>query len=339
LENRANAYNHGRCINFDWEDDDQTLDALNLKGECGNLDIYKDNWIFNPGWKSDYFKEKIKFEKNSTLINDPIFYNSNGITNFALQIKTKDFSSEKSPLEIIESQKNEKKSENLGLYSVNINAQNMTLKNSSLDINFSIEQIFYIKKEKSFLCFVELDIKSTDNWNFYINEFSNKPDEYILFEQDDNKLSDKLKYSITETVNFPSIDRATTKDAMYTTKDKVKLCEIQKNCSPQCIFPSSTRKEEEYQKEKINLIIDGLSCEFEVFSPKNNRSFYKIERDGTVESNFCEDGKYDLDPDQNQKCNIGKIEKNWSYNPPIFRINSWQREDFSKDNIYPPKVD
>jgi len=159
LEKRLPATNIDYRTSINIEED---VDKEELVSEF-NKKVFKDNWVFDSDQFNSIFQfQANKFNSNATYINDPVIIRPG--TSPLLSTKNNNkFTSFGTPsTEIVNKQKKfEKKFNKFGELILNIENDNSIVSTTEENLNFSIGGVFYIKSEKIYMCFIELENRIT----------------------------------------------------------------------------------------------------------------------------------------------------------------------------------
>lgn len=307
LENRFGATNLHRSFSPSFDDSSRTQDGL-LYMESS---LFKDNWVLDEN-RFNFFKfmvnEKL-FPNNSTRINDPIIINSAYYTFTPFEANFQSSCGIRPPAiifppkpirEKLDSQiDNEERTENFGEISVKIKNENYLT--NGLNSRFEIfpSNFCYIKSEKKFMCFIEVQWSTNDFGTAYFNQFKNDPDD--------------LK-------QIPLTARASNSLQLITTTDNI-YQDIEDECRKDFL---------KLKKDSITIKIDDLSVDIEVFMPLNVDTSIVQTKDEIIIDN-CDPIPLEFN------CDSLEIKKKWSFQKPVIEFESW-KNSFSNDNVFPKKV-
>jgi hypothetical protein len=318
LEKRLDGIHIQRKFTPSYKDDEKTIDSL--KTYELNKDIYKDNWKLNSNWKTDIFKNgnTNKFPENATNINDPVLMFQKSTDNYGADFTSNTVNpyfniyagikeNPSDTKEIIEKQKIEKKSDNLGKFSIKIEATNAFFRDFAVNFYFRVSSIAYIKSEKKFMCFFEIDATLLDSTDFLYKRYNDKEDLSSFFIPNYQNINPLRLITTDDTVKIDKKD------------EKHFLC-----------FKNNEFMGLKLIKEKLNFKIDGKNCEIEIYTPEKKEIFFKATK--TLYSRTgCENKEV------SKNCKTFDIKKKWDFKTPIIEFYSW-KEDFSKSNVFPPKI-
>jgi hypothetical protein len=132
--------------------------------------IFKDNWEFDSDAFNSLFSfDNKKFNLNSTFLNDPVLlpvkkeFTNNISQEFNKNKDNKD-------TEEYEKQKNfTKKFDKLGEVNFSIKNENIICDKSKFNFQFSLDEVVFIKSEKKYMCFVNIDYEVSSNNNPALN--------------------------------------------------------------------------------------------------------------------------------------------------------------------------
>jgi hypothetical protein len=226
----------------------------------------------------------------------------------------------------------EKKFEKFGSTNYKITNDNSIVTSAINSLDFSINHVFYIKSKKIYLCFIEMNnvfsvsgtaVKTGEECGDGDCEDQSPEDPGSMsifnFLDFQNILSNSLVDFNTLNVSVFESTNPVTFDYFLTTSDTIKN-NLQIFRTSECDEDS---KELELEKIKCDLKIADKTFTFEVFKLKKNEFIY--------DNKDCED-----------LVSVQKlIRKKVSFNltkKPTFEIINWKKEDFSKNNSFPPKM-
>ena len=313
IETRLGAINFSRSFKPSFADESQTLDQLT----ANFIQLFKNNWELNPDWNIT-FKSKKEFPDNSTRINDPvILFNENGQQDYygnsnassnnlyiSFDVSLGDNKGNNTK-EIIDNQQVAKESTNFGEIKVKVDSKNAYFITARIVFSIRISSVCYIKSQKKFMCFTEIDSSTNNELNAYIE--GDSPEEYVQL--------------------FPIYDTNISPLTIFSTNDLNKV-EQRDETHYTCTDGGTTGLK--LKKEKINIKIDEQPIEIEVYTPEKTEFKYASSKT-KLSKTGCED--FDLD----KNCNTDQYTKKWNFTKPTIEISSW-KEDFSENNIFPPKV-
>jgi hypothetical protein len=161
--------------------------------------------------------------------------------------------------------------------------------------------LYYIKSLDKYLCFIELDFS-----------FENSQSMDRVLNQD----NEDERTSIGATTPLMT--------HYYSTFDKVSTY----NCNNE--YGSEPFAISGWIKKSINLNIVGQNVQIEVWTP-NSKTFTITQTENSFTwacgtTNGLEN------------CQAFSITKNYNFSDPLIEIKGWQKEDFDKDVIFPPKM-
>ena len=318
FEKRFAAQNLTRSFEPSYDEGaEETHDKLQ---SAENTSLYKDNWVIDSDWKKPFLDAKSKFSNNATYINDPvILYNkcesTNGSYNgsfgcssskvsHTISLNPSALTPKNSVKENLETQKEKKESQNFGNYSLEINAENSLLNSFLLSFNIFLGSIIYLKSEKKYMCFINLNILVNESASFYINRSKSKDDQYEnIANQNDFKLQ-----------------------ALFTTDDSYK---IQEEKYETC--PDGSKTGIKFKKEDIQIKLGANTVTIQVHTPENKEFSYSKDKN-EVSITSCD--SYDIFPN----CDKLNFTKKWEFSPPTIKLTPWEKIDFDPKNIYPQKI-
>jgi hypothetical protein len=208
--------------------------------------------------------------------------------------------------EIISTQSQVKQSDNLGNYLLNISSNNSIVDRLFFIFDLQIKDILYIKSEKKYMCFMELDMNIEDTSLFYINRRPNDPNDLSSFEKN--------------SINFLTL---------YSTDDSRKQRD-----NKYLICPDGKESGIKLKKVKIPINIGQNPVEIEVWSP---------EVDNITSNRSPNDESYSYCQDSPPRVNLNLCSKifytkKWNFSDKFnISLIPWSREDFSKLNTFPIK--
>jgi hypothetical protein len=312
FQSRIGAVKLSRYFRPSFKDNKETQDELS-----DNITkLYKENWVLDTEWDKEFKSEK-NFPQNSTRINDPVILytiasdggygvggvlNSSNYLNFNILLGD---NKEGLPKEIITSQQQEKKSDNLGSIKIKVNSTNAYFTRAGIRFYIGLSNICYIKSEKKFMCFVEISSETDDNKNHYIDQAAPEDWEQL----------------------FPIYDSDISPLTIFSTYDlykKEKMDETHFSC------PGGDETGIKLKKDKLSIKIDDQTADIEVYTPEKTEFKYKSWKTG-VSKTGCRN--FDLE----KNCSTDEYTKKWIFNKPTIELLTW-KEDFSKGNIFPPRV-
>lgn len=312
LESRIPALKLSRYFKPSFENSNETEDEL----FDDITRLYKENWVLDTEWNED-FKSKKEFPSNSTRINDPVLlytavanvdYGAAGTLDrnnyLDLNISLGN-NSGGLPKSIIDKQQEEKSTQNLGNIKVKVNSTNAYFTSAEIRFYIEISSICYIKSEKKFMCFIEISSETSDSKNHYIDQGS-PADWQQLFPIYDSNVSPLTIFST------------------YDLYKKNKVDETHYSC------PDGDRAGFKLKKDKLNIKIDNQTTQIEIYTPEKTEFKYKSWKTG-VSKTGC--SNFDL----GKNCSTDEYTKKWIFSKPTIELITW-KEDFSKDNVFPPKV-
>lgn len=226
----------------------------------------------------------------------------------------------------------EKKFEKFGSTNYKITNDNSIVTSAINSLDFSINHVFYIKSQKIYLCFIEMNSafsvsgsavktdEECDN-NDCEDQTPDNPESLGVFSFLDFKdlISKPSNFFNTLNVSVFESTNPVTFDYFLTTSDTIKN-NLQIFRTSECDEES---KELELEKIKCDLKIADKTFTFEVFKLK--------------ESEFVYDNKNCEDLNSVRKFFRKKVSFNL-IKKPTFEVINWKKEDFSKNNIFPPKM-
>jgi hypothetical protein len=312
LQTRIGAIKIYRNFTPSYDDNSKTVDEL--YDQVGRL--YKENWKLDSEWNSE-FKSKKEFPDNSTRINDPVILSGggggyggygggagDGNAYLGVNVALGDIKGN-NPEEIINNQKQAKESNNFGKIKVQVNSKNAYFTSAGVRFYVGISTICYIRSQKKFMCFVEVSSETGDGGNIYID--GDTPEDWRqLFPIDDTRIDPLTIFST------------------YDLYKKEKRDETYFTC------PNGDKTGLKLKKDKLSIKIDGQTAEIEVYTPEKTEFKYKSWKTG-VSKTGCEN------KDLEKNCSTDDYTKKWNITKPTIEFTSW-KDDFSKDNVFPPKV-
>jgi len=283
--------------------DDENNEELQFKGSK----IFENNWKFNEKNFKALFQNKKKFNENSTLINDPVLLFLSSEYDSKYSLSTTYYNNFQSSDELSDKEKfNKQKSftkefSNLGKMNFLLENDNSIYSFCSELFNFEISDIIYLKSKKIYLCFVEI------NHEVRFNGKIMHPNE---------QCPDGKYMTIGSTNLSNSFYIFSTNDAIQN-EDYYGYPYSNSDCD------TDTSKKYEFEIDKFNLIIGD----------KN----YTIESQKIKQTSFSWDNSNCTDLPKINQLNKSKTSFNISKKPSILIID-WKKEDFDKNNIFPPKI-
>lgn len=308
LQTRIGAVKLFRTFRPSFEEDSKTEDELFDNG----VRLYKENWRLDPEWNSD-FKSKKEFPDNSTRINDPVIlsgggggYGSvgDGSSFFGINISLGNNKGD-NPEEIINNQQQTKQTDKFGNIKIQVNSKNSYFTSAGIRFYIGISTICYIRSQKKFMCFVEISSETNDNKVHFIDG-QNPEDWQQLFPIEDSNISPLTIFSTYD------LDKKDKKDETHYT------------------CPNGDETGLKLKKDKLNIKIDNQTAEIEVYTPEKTEFKYKSWKTG-ISKTGCEN------KDLEKNCSTDEYTKKWVFSKPTIEFSSW-KDDFSKDNVFPPKV-
>jgi hypothetical protein len=333
-----------------------------------NTKIFKDEWAFDSNAFKSIFQNSNKFNFNSTFINDPVIISQNPFSDIfgnidnvlsVINKHTYDLGGV-SPLtpDIVDKQKNfEKEFTKFGSAKYNINNNNSIVDSTYQYLDFYISDLFYIRSKKIYMCFFELyheiylygsiidkdkncedteceDISSSSSSS---SSSSAQTSSYTvgqnaelmlnilkLLEEDDivSMLNTESPASILATTN-DNYDRIGSTNPMsinyiLTTSDTIQI-DPPKYKTSDC---AEEEKELEFEKTKCQIKLSNNSFDIEVFRLK--------EQEFIFDNKDCKELSFEKEINNTFKISYLK--------QPSFELLEWQRDDFDKNNIFPPKI-
>jgi hypothetical protein len=340
------------------------IDTLGLTPIGANFgQIFTAKWKFNQDWKNNFFTNlnKINFPINSTFFNDPIVsatlrgrpFWTFGVGLAAATIRIRSIISEnnlnfafgpgeetvrKNIKQAFQKQEanSSKNTSNFGYMAITVPKTKNMLLGNRIEISFSLGKIYYIENTETFVCFVNLKIKSTDDILIYKTQRKDRPDEY----------SNDVRPWIEPFIN----GYFQREKILYSTDESDKLLEL-KPLDNYPIFitdPSICDSRPKFNKKNITLKIDeNLSTQFELHSLKSldtpESFFVRYTKDpakNNISTNICNNNiNFDAIPmlldcrEFNFKCTHTVNQ------PPLIKIKTWTQDNFSTSNVFPPKVE
>ena len=335
LQKRLPANNFNYRTEVDLQENKNIEELISIS----NSRVFKDEWSFDQeSLKSIFQSNNKKFNFNATFINDPVIV-QNSDDPLRINISNSFKSSRESTEENLNKQRNFSKTfDKFNSINCQLNATNSIVYSASHSLDFKINGLFYIKKTKNYICFVEID-----NTISFGGDVIDKPEEcpecsssssgsppdnqspgglsvenidLILshfFEKSDSNvpliLSTEANYSYLGPTNRSNIEFA------LSTNDLL-------NDGSRTYFTSScgdNLKKLEFVKTKCLIKILNSSYGIELYKLKDNQFSY--------DNSDCED------------VPLAKNTIQINYNKmPSFEILEWKNSDFDKKNIFPPKL-
>jgi len=304
LQNRFRGNFMSRFINFS-------------KYEGAFLDIFTDpsqnsNRIYDNNWQFDIQNFKIffgngsenRFPQNSTIINDPIIRSPTyGGNEYRINNTAPFFAIDVSMSSDYNQNYGEQidfTSNNMGTYSLSAGVNENTRTSLFYTASIAGTSLYYVKSLEKYLCFIELNFSFNDGTSFG----------RILREGGAHQ---GLPASNTQLGRF------------YSTWDELSLynCNTTEEFSPQPSWVPS------WTKKLINISIVGQDVQIEVWTPSAKSFEFTQTRDTAT---------YPCGSVANQSCTTYSISKRYTFSDPVIEIKGWQKEDFNKDVVFPPKV-
>lgn len=315
-----------------------------------NKKIFKDEWQFDQKeFKSIFENNKEKFNYNATLINDPVLLEQETSFNILNSkelniILSHIFNGNSLSSESVDKQKNfEKKFDKFGSINYKIENENSIISSSNNYLNFNISNLFYIKNQKKYLLFIEIDHtvslngdsidKEKDCDNDSNNSSSSSRNDQSPGSLNVENLNLVLSKIFDKSLSKTSLILSTKKDYMYldttnpfnipyifSTRDTL-------NLSPQTYSTSDCSaegKELELKKTKCKIKLANNIFEIELFTLKNIEYIFDNSECQNLTPHFRSLIRNKL------RFNIKK--------EPFFEILEWKDSDFNKANVFPPKL-
>jgi hypothetical protein len=304
LQKRLPADNLEYITNVDLEEDKNKEELVSIF----NKKVFKDEWQFDLNeFKSIFKNDPSSFNYNATFINDPVLIQEESSFNI-LNLRELDitlshiFNGNSLSSESVNKQKNfQKKFNKFGSIDYKIENENSIISSSDSYLDFYISNLFYIKNQKKYLLFIEIDSKTPLNGN-------------VVDKEKDCGGTSTENYDSLSSTNPLNIDYIlTTNDSINNNPLKYKISEC-----------SDEEKELEFKKTKCKIKLSNKTFEIESFQLKDNQFIF--------DNNDCED----LNP---HFRNLIKNTLTFKViKTPIFEILEWKDTDFDKNNIFPPKL-
>lgn len=298
--------------------------------------VFKDEWSFDQkSLKSIFQSNNEKFNFNATFINDPVIVpNSDDPLRISL---SNTFNSNNEPIEEnVNKQKNfSKKFDKFNSIQYQFNNSNSIVSSASHSLDFEITDLFYIKKTKNYLCFIEIENKISS-----VGYAVDKPEECpecSSSSSSDNQSPGGLSIEIIDLILSQFFEKSYSKVPLIlaTEENYLNLGSVN-NSSIQCILSTddginnrnltyitsacdNNPKKLEFVKTKCIIKVLNSNYEIEIYKLKNDQFSY--------DNSECENAPFAKNTIQ---INYNKM--------PIFEILEWKDSDFDKNNIFPPKV-
>jgi len=307
LQGRSNAitFEYNNYFNTGSKNDKKNKEELTINDKK----VFKDNWKFDKNVFMQLFKQE-SFTKDTTYINDPIVLplktdNNIKALNYKIFIGNyTDKSSGKKDKDILSFQKTfDKTFSKFGESNLSFEVDDHTIiDDASIEIDFEISDILYIKDSKVYLCFIEFHIKLTDSIGVYYNR------------------DGKDKTEIQQVFNVSSVLPV---DYYITTNDSYRDPEnLQKYKTSDC----SEEQDIEFENKMLKLNFLDKNFDIEYYRTKKTSFEYK--------NSSCSELKDD--PDCKDKINITKT---YTINKdPKFTILTWKSNEFNAKLQFPQKA-